>query len=33
MIDIGGPALLRAAAKNFASVTVVCRPQDYDVVL
>src|SRR5262249_37490025 len=33
MIDIGGPALLRGAAKNFASVTVVCRPQDYDVVL
>ena len=25
MIDVGGPALLRAAAKNFASVTVVCR--------
>jgi phosphoribosylaminoimidazolecarboxamide formyltransferase / IMP cyclohydrolase len=33
MIDIGGPALLRAAAKNFASVTVVVRPQDYDAVL
>jgi phosphoribosylaminoimidazolecarboxamide formyltransferase/IMP cyclohydrolase len=33
LIDIGGPALLRAAAKNFASVTVVVRPQDYDVVL
>ena len=25
MIDVGGPALLRAAAKNFTSVTVVVR--------
>jgi phosphoribosylaminoimidazolecarboxamide formyltransferase/IMP cyclohydrolase len=33
MIDIGGPSLLRGAAKNFASVTVVCRPQDYALVL
>ena len=33
MIDVGGPALMRAAAKNFASVTVVARPQDYDAVL
>ena len=33
MIDIGGPALLRAAAKNFASVAVVVRPGDYGVVL
>jgi phosphoribosylaminoimidazolecarboxamide formyltransferase/IMP cyclohydrolase len=33
MIDVGGPALLRAAAKNFSSVVAVCRPQDYDVVL
>ena len=33
MIDIGGPSLLRAAAKNFASVLAVCRPQDYDIVL
>ena len=29
-IDIGGPALLRAAAKNHAHVIPVCRPQDYD---
>lgn len=28
-IDIGGPTLLRAAAKNFNSVTVLCDPQDY----
>jgi phosphoribosylaminoimidazolecarboxamide formyltransferase/IMP cyclohydrolase len=33
LIDIGGPSLLRGAAKNFSSVTVVCRPQDYDVAL
>jgi phosphoribosylaminoimidazolecarboxamide formyltransferase/IMP cyclohydrolase len=29
-IDIGGPTLLRAAAKNFARVTVVCDPCYYD---
>ena len=33
MIDVGGPALLRAAAKSFASVLAVCRPQDYAPVL
>ena len=32
-IDIGGVALLRAAAKNFARVTVICDPADYGVVL
>lgn len=32
-IDIGGPALLRAAAKNFASVAAICSPQRYDEVL
>jgi phosphoribosylaminoimidazolecarboxamide formyltransferase/IMP cyclohydrolase len=32
-IDIGGVTLLRAAAKNFESVTVVCDPADYDAVL
>jgi len=31
-IDIGGPAMLRAAAKNHARVTVVCDPVDYAVV-
>lgn len=31
-IDVGGVALLRAAAKNFESVTVVCEPADYDCV-
>ncbi|HYC13519.1 MAG TPA: bifunctional phosphoribosylaminoimidazolecarboxamide formyltransferase/IMP cyclohydrolase [Stellaceae bacterium] len=32
-IDIGGPALIRAAAKNHAAVTVVTDPRDYEVVL
>lgn len=32
-IDIGGPTLLRAAAKNFADVTVVVDPNDYDRVM
>jgi phosphoribosylaminoimidazolecarboxamide formyltransferase/IMP cyclohydrolase len=31
-IDIGGVALLRAAAKNFTRVAVVCDPADYDRV-
>jgi phosphoribosylaminoimidazolecarboxamide formyltransferase/IMP cyclohydrolase len=33
MIDVGGPSMLRAAAKNFAAVTVVSDPQDYPQVL
>jgi phosphoribosylaminoimidazolecarboxamide formyltransferase / IMP cyclohydrolase len=32
-IDIGGPSMLRSAAKNHASVTVVCDPADYAGVL
>lgn len=32
-IDIGGPALLRAAAKNFADVLVLSDPRDYGTVL
>ena len=32
-IDIGGPAMIRAAAKNAAFVTVVTDPGDYDAVL
>jgi phosphoribosylaminoimidazolecarboxamide formyltransferase/IMP cyclohydrolase len=28
-IDIGGPAMIRAAAKNFAHLTVLCHPHDY----
>lgn len=32
MIDIGGPAMLRAAAKNHERVTTVCDPSDYDRV-
>ncbi|MEP0765252.1 MAG: bifunctional phosphoribosylaminoimidazolecarboxamide formyltransferase/IMP cyclohydrolase [Fimbriimonadia bacterium] len=33
MIDIGGPAMLRAAAKNHAAVAAVCDPADYPRVL
>jgi phosphoribosylaminoimidazolecarboxamide formyltransferase / IMP cyclohydrolase len=32
-IDIGGPSLVRAAAKNFADVLVVVDPGDYDRVI
>lgn len=31
-IDIGGPTLLRAAAKNFKRITVLCDPEDYKAV-
>lgn len=31
-IDIGGPAMIRAAAKNHADVTVVVEPEDYERV-
>ena len=33
MIDVGGPAMLRGAAKNFAHVAPLCRPEDYEPVL
>jgi phosphoribosylaminoimidazolecarboxamide formyltransferase/IMP cyclohydrolase len=32
-IDIGGPSMLRSAAKNFRSVAVICDPQDYTEVV
>ncbi|MEM7700260.1 MAG: bifunctional phosphoribosylaminoimidazolecarboxamide formyltransferase/IMP cyclohydrolase, partial [Verrucomicrobiota bacterium] len=32
-IDIGGPSMLRSAAKNHDSVTVVVDPEDYEIVL
>ena len=32
-IDIGGPTMLRSAAKNYQDVAVVTNPEDYDVVL
>jgi phosphoribosylaminoimidazolecarboxamide formyltransferase/IMP cyclohydrolase len=32
-IDIGGPAMIRAAAKNHRFVTVVVDPGDYDIVI
>lgn len=31
-IDIGGPSMLRSAAKNHARITVICDPKDYAVV-
>ncbi|MHA1819960.1 MAG: bifunctional phosphoribosylaminoimidazolecarboxamide formyltransferase/IMP cyclohydrolase [Promethearchaeota archaeon] len=33
MIDIGGPTMIRAAAKTFPRVTVICEPEQYNVVL
>jgi phosphoribosylaminoimidazolecarboxamide formyltransferase / IMP cyclohydrolase len=32
-IDIGGPAMIRASAKNFAHLTVLCNPAQYDAYL
>lgn len=32
-IDIGGPTMLRSAAKNYQDVTVITNPEDYEVVL
>ena len=32
-IDIGGPSMLRSAAKNFRDVTVVCDPSDYERII
>ena len=32
-IDIGGPSMLRSAAKNFKHVAVVCNPERYETVL
>lgn len=32
-IDIGGPSMLRSAAKNYASVAVVTKPESYDAIL
>ena len=33
LIDVGGPSLLRAAAKNFERITVLCDPADYQQIL
>lgn len=33
MIDVGGPTMVRAAAKNYQSVTVIVNPEDYPVVI
>ena len=32
-IDIGGPSMVRSAAKNWRDVSIVCDPADYDSVL
>jgi phosphoribosylaminoimidazolecarboxamide formyltransferase/IMP cyclohydrolase len=32
-IDIGGPSMLRAAAKNHGSVAVICQPSQYDQLI
>ncbi|MCK4249681.1 MAG: hypothetical protein KAX15_07870 [Candidatus Omnitrophica bacterium] len=32
-IDIGGPTMLRSAAKNYKSVAVICRPERYADIL
>ncbi len=32
-IDIGGPAMIRSAAKNHGGVTVIVNPEDYTIVL
>ena len=32
-IDIGGPSMVRSAAKNWESVTIVVNPEDYKTVL
>lgn len=31
-IDVGGPSMLRAAAKNYDRVSVICDPMDYDIL-
>ena len=32
-IDIGGPSMIRSAAKNFKDVLIVTDPKDYDAIL
>lgn len=32
-IDIGGPTMIRAAAKNYKFVTVLTDPEDYELVI
>ncbi len=32
-IDIGGPAMIRSAAKNYKDVMVLCDPLDYEKVI
>ncbi len=32
LIDVGGPSMLRASAKNFEKITVICDPKDYNLL-
>lgn len=32
MIDVGGPTMVRSAAKNFKNVTIIVDPQDYNLI-
>ena len=32
LIDVGGPSMLRASAKNFEKITVICDPKDYHLL-
>lgn len=32
-IDVGGPTMLRSAAKNYSNVLSICHPEDYQLVL
>ena len=32
-IDVGGPTMIRASAKNFTSVVILCDPADYEPVM
>ena len=33
MIDIGGPAMIRSASKNFESVTTICETKSYELLI
>jgi phosphoribosylaminoimidazolecarboxamide formyltransferase / IMP cyclohydrolase len=33
LIDVGGPSMIRAAAKNHATVAVICDPSDYTILI
>ena len=33
MVDIGGPTMVRASAKNHRNVIIVCNPDDYNAII